>query len=131
MDHSRFSRTRLPEAISDVVSDFAELFGKELQLARAEISERVSTKLRGGIWLGVAGLLVIAAFGLALGGVVAWLSTFDLSLHAAFFIVAVGVGLLAVFAYFVGRTEAQAGLAPSRTIDQVKQDIEITKEQLS
>jgi len=41
------------------------------------------------------------------------------------------VGLVAVLAYAAGRSEAHAELIPSRTISQVKQDIETTKEQLT
>jgi hypothetical protein len=46
-------------------------------------------------------------------------------------IVAAGVSVLAAIAYFAGRTEAKRELAPRRTINQVKQDIETTKEQLT
>ena len=131
MDRERLRQPSLPEAVSEVLSDLADLFRKELQLARAELSWNLSRKLRGGIWIGLAGLFGLGAFALVLGGLVAWITTFDLSLHAAFLIVAAGVGLLAVVAYFAGRSDAQTELAPARTISQVKQDIETTKEQLT
>ena len=120
----------LPEVVSDALSDFADLFRKELRLAQAELSSNVSTKLRGSIWLALAGLFALLALALILGGLVAWITTFGVSLHFAFLIVAAGVGLAAVLAYAAGRSEAQAELVPSRTISQVKQDIETTKEQL-
>ena len=131
MARERIRQPSLPEVFSEVLSDLADLFRKELRLARAELSSNVSTKLRGGIWLAVAALFGLAAFALVLGGLVAWITTFDLSLHVAFLIVAAGVGLLAIIAYFAGRSEAQTELAPSRTINQVKQDFETTKEQLT
>ena len=114
-----------------MLSDFADLFGKELRLAKAELSTNVSAKFRGGIWLGVSGLLGLLALALFLGALVAWITTFNVSLHFAFLIVAAGVALLAVLTYFAGRRDAQAELTPSRTIRQVKQDIETTKEQLT
>jgi hypothetical protein len=49
--------------------------------------------------------------------------------HFAFLIVAAAMGLVAVLAYAAGHSEAH--LAPSRTISQIKQDIETTKEQLT
>jgi hypothetical protein len=52
-------------------------------------------------------------------------------LPAAFLIVAAGVGLAAILTYLAGRKDAEKALAPSRTIRQVKQDIDITKEQLT
>lgn len=131
MARERLRQPSLPEAFSEVLSDLADLFRKELRLARAELSANVSTKLRGGLWLGLASLFGLAAFALVLGGLVSWITTFDVTLHVAFLIVAAGVGLLAILAYLVGRKEAQTELAPSRTISQVKQDIETTKEQLT
>jgi hypothetical protein len=121
----------LPEAISNALGDFADLFRKEIRLAGAELSANVSTKLRGGIWLALAGLFGVLTLALLLGALVAWITTLNLSLHFAFLIAAAGVALAAVLAYFAGRDAAQTGLTPSRTINQVKQDIEITKEQLS
>jgi len=131
MASERLRQRSLPEALSDTLSDLADLFRKELQLARAELSSNVSTKLRGGIWLGIAGLFAVLAVALILGALVAWITTFNVSLHVSFLIVAAGVGTVAVLAYFAGRSKAQAELTPSRTIRQVKQDIETTKEQLT
>jgi hypothetical protein len=127
----RLKQPSLPEAFTEVLSDLADLFRKELRLARAELSANMSNKLRGGIWLGLAGLFGLAAFALVLGGIVSWITTLDVTLDVAFLIVAGAVGLLAIIAYLVGRKEAQTELAPSRTISQVKQDIETTKEQLT
>jgi uncharacterized membrane protein YgcG len=120
----------LPEVLSAALSDFADLFRKELRLAQAELSSNVSTKLRGSIWLAIAGLFALLALALILCSLVAWVTTFGVSLHFAFLIVAAGVGLAAVLAYAAGSSEAQAELVPSRTISQVKEDIETTKEQL-
>jgi uncharacterized membrane protein YqjE len=131
MAREQLRKPSLAEALSDAVSDFADLFRKELRLAQAELSSNVSTKLRGSIWLAMAGLFALLALALILGGLVAWITTFDVSLHFAFLIVAAGVGLVAVLAYAAGRSEAQSELIPSRTISQVKQDIETTKEQLT
>jgi len=131
MARDRLRQPSLPEALSDTLSDLADLFRKELQLARAELSSNVSTKLQGGMWLGLAGLFALLTLALILGALVAWITTFNVSLHVSFLIVAAVVGALAVLAYFAGRSEAQAELTPSRTIRQVKQDIETTKEQLT
>lgn len=131
MARERIRQPSLPEVLSEVLSDFADLFRKELRLARAELSLNISAKLRGGVWLGLAGIFGLLALGLLLGALVAWITTFDVSLHIAFLVVAAGVALLAAFAYFAGRNEIQAELTPSRTISQLKQDIETTKEQLT
>ena len=131
MARERLRQPSLPEVLAEVLGDFADLFRKELRLARAELSSNISAKLRGGVWLGLAGVFGLLALGLLLGALVAWITTFDVSLHIAFLVVAAGVALLAAFAYFAGRNEIQAELTPSRTISQLKQDIETTKEQLT
>jgi uncharacterized membrane protein YqjE len=131
MARERLRQPSLPEVLSEVLSDFADLFRKELRLARAELSSNISAKLRGGVWLGLAGVFGLLALALLLGALVAWITTFDVSLHIAFLVVAAGVALLAAFSYFAGRNEIQAELTPSRTISQLKQDIETTKEQLT
>jgi uncharacterized membrane protein YqjE len=121
----------LPEVFSEVLSDFADLLRKELNLASAELSSNMSARLRGIVWVGLAGVLALAAFALILGALVAWITTFEISLHVAFMIVAAGVAVLAAIAYLAGRTEAKAELKPRRTINQVRQDIETAKEQLT
>ena len=131
MARERLKQSSLPETFSQVLGDLADLFRKELRLARAELSSNASAKLRGGIWLALAGIFGLASLALVLGALVALITSLDVSLHVAFLIVAAGVGLLAVIAYFAGQKDAQAELTPSRTISQVKRDIEITKEQLT
>lgn len=131
MARERLRQSNLPETFSQVLGDLADLFRKELRLARAELSSNASAKLQGGIWLALAGIFGLASLALVLGALVAWITSLDVSLHVAFLIVAAGVGLLAVIAYFAGQKDAQAELTPSRTISQVKRDIEITKEQLT
>ena len=131
MARERLKQSSLPETFSQVLGDLADLFRKELRLARAELSSNALAKLRGGIWLALAGVFGLASLALVLGALVAWITSLDVSLHVAFLIVAAGVGLLAVIAYFAGQKDAQAELTPSRTISQVKRDIEITKEQLT
>ena len=131
MARERVTRLSLPDALSEVLTDFADLFRKEVRLARAELSYNLSAKLRGGAWLALAGALGLLTVALILGAAVAWITTYGVSLHFAFLIVAGGAALLSGLSYFAGRTEAQSDLAPSRTISQVKQDIETIKEQLS
>jgi hypothetical protein len=131
MARERLKQSSLPETFSQVLGDLADLFRKELRLARGELSSNASAKLRGGIWLALAGIFGLASLALLVGALVAWITSLDVSLHVAFLIVAAGVALLAAAAYFAGQKDAQAELTPSRTISQVKRDIEITKEQLT
>jgi hypothetical protein len=131
MARERLRQPSLGETFSEVLGDLADLFRKELRLARAELSSNLSAKVRGSIWFGLAGLFGLLALGLMLGALVTWITTLGVSLHVAFLMVGAGVALCAGVAYFAGRNDVEAELAPSRTINQVKQDIETTKEQLT
>jgi hypothetical protein len=99
MARERLRQPSLPEVLSEVLGDFADLFRKELRLARAELSSNISAKLRGGVWLGLAGVFGLLALALLLGALVAWITTFDVSLHIAFLVVAAGVALLAALLF--------------------------------
>jgi hypothetical protein len=131
MARERLRQPSLGETFSEVLGDLADLFQKELRLARAELTSNLSAKVRGSIWFGLAGLFGLLALGLVLGALVTWITTLGASLHVAFLMVGAGVALFATVAYFAGRKDAKAELTPSRTINQVKQDIETTKEQLT
>ena len=41
----------VPNAFSKVVTDLADLMQKEMQLARAELSEKLSISIRAGVWM--------------------------------------------------------------------------------
>jgi hypothetical protein len=116
----RVRQSSLPEALSEVLSDFADLFRKELKLARVELSSNMSAKLRGISWIRSSRHISTGSSCCLLGALVAWITTFAVSLHLAFIIVAAGVAVLAAIAYFAGRTEAKAELKPRRTINQVR-----------
>ena len=55
--------------MSDVVADFADLVQKEMKLARAEIAEKLSNKLRAGVWLSAAAALAFLTVALLAPGV--------------------------------------------------------------
>ena len=43
----------LPRVLADVVGDIADLVQKEMRLARTELSEKLASKLRAGLWMGL------------------------------------------------------------------------------
>jgi len=121
----------LPRALSRAVADFADLVQKEIRLARAEIGEKLATKVRAGAWMIVAAMLGFVAILLLMAGLAIWISTLGLSLPAACLIVAAATAVLAAISYYAGRDDARDGLAPERTIHQVNRDIQEAKETLS
>lgn len=128
-DHLKNSA--LPRALSDVVSDFADLFQKEIRLAKAELSEKLSLKIRAGVWISVAaGLGLVAGLVLIEALIFGIAAALGIELHWSCLIVAALFAAAAAAAYAKGNAADQEGLYPDRTVQQVKQDIATAKEQL-
>ena len=129
-DHLKNSA--LPRALSDVVADIADLFQKELRLARVELSTKLSMKLRAGVWMAIAAALGIVALVLVVQALVLGLAaSLEIALHWSCLIVAAMFGILAVAVYGKAQADNREDLTPNRTIRQVKRDIEEVKEQLT
>lgn len=131
MSTERLRNSTLTRALSDVVADFADLIQKEMRLARAEIAEKLSNKLRAGIWLSGAAALAFLTLVLLVQALVLWIATMGLSLAVACLIVAGALVVMAGLAYAAARADATESLTPERTINQVNRDIEETKERLT
>lgn len=123
----------LGSLLGDLMGDLAELVSKEIQLAKAEIAEKVSQATTGAASLAVgglvafAGLLVLldaAVYGVAalLDGAPLWVS----ALIVGVLVLGVGMALL-----LRGRSNLKAeNLTPRRTVESLRQDAEMIKEQV-
>jgi hypothetical protein len=121
----------LPRVLSDVVADLADLFQKELRLFKAELSEKLSIKLWAGVWMSVAGVLAVVAVLLVVQALVFGIAAYGIALHWSCLIVAALFAVAGGAAFAKGRADAREELAPTRTIENVKQDIATAKEQLT
>jgi hypothetical protein len=121
----------LPRVLSDVVADLADLFQKELRLFKAELSEKLSIKLWAGVWMSTAAILGLVAALLLVQALVFGIAAFGIALHWSCLIVAAVLLIIAGAAFAKGRADAREELAPTRTIQNVKQDIATAKEQLT
>jgi hypothetical protein len=121
----------LKDLIGDLSSSITTLFRKEIQLARAETSEKVTQvavaigSIAGGAILALAALIVLLqalVIALAAAGVPAgWASL----------IVGAVVAAIAYALIHKGTNDLKAGnLAPSRTVDSLKRDAQVAKEQV-
>jgi hypothetical protein len=131
MAADRLRDSTLPTALSNVVADVAELFQKEIQLARTELSHKLSTKVRGGFWMLAAAFLLLLAAAVFCQAAVIWIATFGIALHMACLLVGASLLALAALTYLVGRGDVSEDLALERSIHQIKEDIRTTKEQLT
>jgi hypothetical protein len=131
MAPERLQDATLPHTLSEVVADLADLFQKELRLAKAEISDKISTKLNAGIWMAAAGVLGLLAVIFLLQAIVFAIARSGIPLHWSALIVAGGLAVIAAAAFLKGRSDAQEDLRPDRTITQLKRDLSTAKEQLT
>jgi Putative Actinobacterial Holin-X, holin superfamily III len=131
MAHERLRDATLPHTLSDVVADLADLFQKELRLAKVEISSKISTRLHAGIWISAAAALCLMAVFIALQAAIFAIANSGIAMHWSCLIVAAALAFLAGIAFLKGRADAKEDLTPNRTIQQVKRDISTAKEQLT
>lgn len=138
MASSEESRS-LPELLGGLAGDISSLFRKEIQLAKAEVSEKASGMV-GGIQSAVAGvILVLGALGVLLGALVALLAAFfvaqnmDPTLSAALAAAIVGI-IVGVIGYvLINRGMAAfktTNLNLDRTTTSLGRDANIVKERL-
>lgn len=131
MTHEPLRNSTLTRTVSDVVADLADLFQKEMRLAKAELSEKISTKIQAGVWMAVAGVLGLIAGLLVVQALVFGIASFGIAMHWSCLIVAAVFGAGGAFAFLRGRADAREDMTPNRTITQIKRDIAQTKEQLT
>jgi type IV secretory pathway VirB2 component (pilin) len=131
MAFERLKNSALSQAAAELMTDLSDLVQKELRLARAELSEKMATKLRGGLWLAIAGLLAFIAILLAAQAVAYGMASYGLALHWSFLAVALVFGGAAIIAFLTGRASAEEDLTPTRTFHQFSQDISTVKERLT
>jgi hypothetical protein len=121
----------LPRAFAEVLADLADLIQKEIRLARAEISDRLSTNIQGGVWMAVAGVLGFVAMLLLLEAIVFGIASLGLALHWSCLIVTAAIALLAAIAFAKGRADMRSDVMPRRTMRSVQRDISVAKEHLT
>jgi ABC-type uncharacterized transport system permease subunit len=115
--------------LSDAIAHMSSLVRKEVDLARAEISENVS---RAGVAVGLlAGALVLAltALNVLAAALVAGLAETDLGPGWSALIVGLVLGAIALFLALKAKNDLKlSSIAPSRTAKNVQRDAQALKE---
>jgi hypothetical protein len=127
----RLENSDLIQALGDLLGDLSDLVQKEIRLAKAEVTERLTFKLQAGVWMGAAALLGLLTAVLIVEASVLAIASFGIPLYWACLLVAVVVGAAGLTSFYHGRALAQHELAPKRALRQVAQDIKTAKEQLT
>jgi len=118
-------------ALSDVIGDLADLVQMEIRLAKTELSTKLSQKLVGGIWLGVAGVIGLLAVLVLVEAAIFAIASYGVGLHWSCLIIAGALAILGGAAFAKGRADAQVELTPTHSLHQIQRDIAVAKEHLS
>lgn len=120
----------IPELLSALTGNMADLARKEGDLIRAEVAEKLHQGARAAQGLGLGAAMLIGAFLLLLQAAVLALSRLMDPLWASL-LVGVVVGLIGYsLIRRAGRMMTPQQLAPERTARQVKKDAQLVKEQV-
>jgi drug/metabolite transporter (DMT)-like permease len=122
----------LRDLVADLGSSITTLFRKEIQLARAETSEKISQAGGAVAVIAAGGVLALGALIVLLEAVVIAIADAGLPPAAAAAIVGVVVAVLAYVLIHMGIRNLRASqLVPSRTVDALKRDAQVAEEHLS
>ena len=84
----RLQNSGLTHAFTDLLADLGDLLQKEIQLAKAEVTEKISSRLQASIWMVAAGLLAFIVVLLVVEAAVFAVASFGLALHWSCLVVA-------------------------------------------
>lgn len=110
----------------DVLRDIISLLQAELQLLRAEISEKFRLTVRSAALIGAGALLLAATIVLLLQAAIAGLVAYGVAWPLAILVVAAAALLLGAGLIWLGVNNLRLNrLAPSKTLNQLEKDTTI------
>jgi uncharacterized membrane protein YqjE len=121
-------KSALTRTLADVLGDLSELMRTELRLARAELTEKLTSVVSAVAWMGVAGVLWILTAMLAVEALVFGIASFGLALHWSCLVVAAALAVLGLVAFAFGRSAVHGDVLPTRSIRQINESIKTAKE---
>lgn len=119
------------QSVAHLVGDVTNLVQKEIALARAEITTKVTQRIESVAWFAVAGILGFVVLLLIAQACVFALMAAGLAPVWACAVVAIAMAILAAAAFAYGRSTARDGALPQRSLQQISEDIRTVREQLS
>jgi drug/metabolite transporter (DMT)-like permease len=119
----------LKELLGDLTQSVTTLFRKEIELARAETSEKLSQAGVAAGAIAAGGVLALAALIILLQALVIALSELGLAPALSALIVGGVVAIIAFALIYKGVNDLKASnLAPTRTVEALRRDAHMVKE---
>lgn len=127
----RDSRPPLSSVVARALNEIATLVRTELRLARVEVVEKIGSIANGGMMIGVGLVLVMAALVVILLAIVEWLVVAGLPREWSLILIGLVAAIIGiVFALRGLRRIKELPIVPERTMEQLKADMGIVKEQV-
>jgi len=121
----------LASLFTDVVSELSHLFQTEIRLVRAEMNEKVSRVANSGALIAAGAIIMLPAVFILLLAIVRWLAVAGLPEQWGLLLVGAAVAALGVVLLMKGLNNLKgSALVPQRTIEQVRADLSVAKEQV-
>jgi Putative Actinobacterial Holin-X, holin superfamily III len=121
----------LASLFTDTVAELTNLFQTEIRLVRAEMNEKLSKVANSGVLIGAGAVVMLPAVFILLLAIVRWLAVAGLPEHWGLTLVGLVVAALGVVLLMKGINNLKgSALVPRRTIEQVRADISVAKEQV-
>jgi hypothetical protein len=121
----------LTSLFTDTVAELTNLFQTEIRLVRAEINEKLSKVANSGALIGASAIVMLPAVFILLLAIVRWLEVAGLPEQWGLTLVGLVVAALGVALLMKGINNLKgSALVPRRTIEQVRADISVAKEQV-
>ena len=128
---ARNSARPLASLFTDLISEVTQLFQAEIRLVRAEMNEKVSRVANSGALIGAGAVVMLPAVFILLLAIVRWLEVAGLPDQWGLLIVGVVVAALGTLLLMKGINNLKgSALVPQRTIEQVRADFSVAREQV-
>ena len=119
----------IPALFGDAIEQLGKLVSNEIQLARAEISEKVAQAGMGVVYVAAAGVLMIPVLVVLLITLALWLIQMGMSPVVSHLIAAAVGAVVSLILALVGFNHLKPEkLKPTVTIQQVERDVAAAKE---
>lgn len=117
----------VPELLAEALNQFSKLFSNEMQLAKAEMSAKVTQAVMGAAFLAIAAIMAIPVLVLLLMALAAALISLGWSAPASY-LVAAAVGFVISGILAAVGMNRMKNLTPDRTLNQLQRDAYAVKE---
>jgi uncharacterized membrane protein YqjE len=131
MAHENLANSTLVKSLGELLGSLSDLVQKEIRLAKAEVSEKIASKVQSSVWMMVAGFFGFLVAILLVEAAVFAIASFGIHIYWACLLVAAVLAAAGAACFYHGRSLAEEDLTPRRALAQISQDIKTAKEQLT